>query len=73
MNTDIVARSKITYILTKAETLVVLEANKAAAFGIKVPFKIFLIPRKVCLVLKNGWRVLLDQLFIDQLLKQCSL
>jgi hypothetical protein len=31
MNTDIVARSKITYIFTKYQALVVLEANKAAA------------------------------------------
>jgi hypothetical protein len=73
MNTDIVARSKITYIFTKYQALVVLEANKAAAFGIKVPFKIFLVSLKVCLVLKSGWRVLLNQLCIDQFLKQCSL
>ena len=58
-----------TYITTKHYTLVVLKASVVAEFIIEVPFKTLLVVPKVPLIIKNGWRIVLCQTSIIQLIQ----
>ena len=56
-----------TYITTKHYMLVVLKAS--VQFIIEVPFKTLLVVPKVPLIIKNGWRIVLCQTSIIQLIQ----
>jgi len=58
-----------TYITTKHYMLVVLKASVVAEFIIEVPFKTLLVVPKVPLIIKNGWRIVLCQTSIIQLIQ----
>jgi len=58
-----------TYITTKHYMLVVLKASVVAEFIIEVPFKTLLVVPKVPLIINNGWRIVLCQTSIIQLIQ----